>query len=73
MSKVLSSSLILVIKEHKLEPIVTGLNSDHLNTNYGVENGRDKRNTDKQLEVSQTGSGCELCCTSSKTMSTNSS
>jgi hypothetical protein len=38
MSKVLSSSFILVIQEHKLEPIVTGLNSDHLNTNYGVEN-----------------------------------
>jgi hypothetical protein len=43
MSKVLSSSLILVIKEHKLEPIVTGLYSDRLNTKYGVENGREKR------------------------------
>jgi hypothetical protein len=43
MSKVLSSGFILVIQEYKLEPIVTGLNSDHLNTNYGVENRRDKR------------------------------
>lgn len=32
-----------MIKEHKLEPIVTGLNSDHQNANYGVENVRDKR------------------------------
>jgi hypothetical protein len=61
MSNVLTSSFILVIKEHKLEAIVTGLNSNHLNTNYGVENGRDKRkvkvckSTDKQVEVSQTG------------------
>jgi len=33
----------MVIKEHKLLATVTGLNSNQLNTNYGVENGRDKR------------------------------
>jgi len=37
---------------------------------YKMEETKEKY---KQVEVSQTGWGCELCCISSKTVSTNSS
>jgi hypothetical protein len=48
MSKVPSSYFILMIKKHKLEPKVTGLNSGNLNTKFGVKKKRERREENKK-------------------------
>jgi hypothetical protein len=52
MSKLLSSSVMRVIKEHKLEPIVTGLNSEH---KLWSRKWKRQKKKYKHVEVSQIG------------------